>query len=213
MYNLKFKKMDLTNQMRSPGVSYEISGNGDRAYVGRYHHCQRIGVRNLNIATSHDVVGLPRVDQRNLIIQDSGNQSRFTIGFEIEKNRFHRNAVREYPLLAGFENDSSCGVEGVTNILPLVAPSVWRNKVFNMFTEAEKIIDDRFSPSNSDCGGHTTIRVEGMTSDELMKRMRKLTYEEFRELLWPEFCENGETEDECVIAYGWYLRGRESVRW
>ena len=43
--------------------------------------------------------------------------------------------------------------------------------------------------------------------------MRKLTYEEFRELLWPEFCETGETEDDCVIAYGWYLRGRESVRW
>jgi hypothetical protein len=191
MYNLKFNKMNLTNQMRSRGVSYEISGDTIRSFVGRYHHCQRIGVRNLNIATSHDVVGLPRVAQRNLIIQDSGNQSKFTIGFEIEKNRFHRNAVMEYPLLAGFENDSSCGVEGVTNILPLVAPSIWRNKVFNMFTQAEKIIDDRFSPSNSDCGGHTTIRVDGMTSEELIKRIRKfsgLFYAMFRYRLKNHYC-------------------------
>jgi len=139
------------------------------------------------------------VEQRNIILDmGRGVKSRFTIGFEIEKNRFHRNAVTEYPLLAGFEEDSSCGTtssrrgyEAVTNILPLVAPSTWRNKIFNMFTQAEMIIDDRYSPSNTRCGGHMTIRVEGMTSDELMKRMRKfsgLFYAMFRYRLKNSYC-------------------------
>lgn len=190
--------MNLTNQMISRGVEYTTSGDSNRAYVGSYHHCSRMGVRNLNICAPVDVVGLPRVEQRNLIIDRPRVNSRFTIGFEIEKNRFHRNAVMEYPLLAGFEEDSSCGTtssrrgyEAVTNILPLVAPSTWRNKVFNMFAQAEKIIDDRYSPSNTRCGGHMTIRVEGMTSDELMKRMRKfsgLFYAMFRYRLKNSYC-------------------------
>jgi len=199
MYNLKFNKMNLTNQMISRGVEYTTSGDENRAYVGSYHHCSRVGMRNLNICAPRDVVGLPRVEQRNVALESSPFiSSKFTIGFEIEKNRFHRNAVMEYPLLAGFEEDSSCGTtssrrgyEAVTNILPLVAPSVWRNKVFNMFTQAEKIIDDRYSPSNTRCGGHMTIRVEGMTSDELMKRMRKfsgLFYAMFRYRLKNTYC-------------------------
>ena len=198
MYNLKFKKMNLTNQMISRGVEYTTSGDSNRAYVGSYHHCSRVGMRNLNICAPRDVVGLPRVEERNIIIDRPRVNSKFTIGFEIEKNRFHRNAVMEYPLLAGFEEDSSCGTssgrrgyEAVTNILPLVAPSTWRNKVFNMFTQAEKIIDDRYSPSNTRCGGHMTIRVEGMTSDELMKRMRKfsgLFYAMFRYRLKNSYC-------------------------
>ena len=198
MYNLKFNKMNLTNQMISQGVEYSTSGDENRGYVGSYHHCSRMGVRNLNICAPVDVVGLPRVEQRNIIIDGPRVNSKFTIGFEIEKNRFHRNAVMEYPLLAGFEEDSSCGAtssrrgfEAVTNIIPLVAPSTWRNKVFNMFTQAEKIIDDRFSPSNTRCGGHMTIRVEGMTSDELMQRMRKfsgLFYAMFRYRLKNSYC-------------------------
>ena len=191
--------MNLSNQMVSRGVEYTTSGDENRAFVGSYHHCQNIGVRNLNICAPRDVVGLPRVEQRNVTLESSPFiSSKFTIGFEIEKNRFHRNAVMEYPLLAGFEEDSSCGssssrrgYEAVTNILPLVAPSTWRNKIFNMFTQAEKIIDDRYSPSNTRCGGHMTIRVEGMTSDELMKRMRKfsgLFYAMFRYRLKNSYC-------------------------
>ena len=191
--------MNLTNQMIARGVEYTNSGDSNRAYVGSYHHCSRTGVRDLNICAPVDVAGLPRVEQRNITLESAPFiSSRFTIGFEIEKNRFHRNAVMEYPLLAGFEEDSSCGTtsgrrgfEAVTNILPLVGPSTWRNKVFNMFTQAEKIIDDRYSPSNTRCGGHMTIRVEGMTSDELMKRMRKfsgLFYAMFRYRLKNSYC-------------------------
>lgn len=39
--------------------------------------------------------------------------------------------------------------------------------------QAERIIDDRWSPSNSDCGGHITVACEGMSSTELLKKLRK----------------------------------------
>ena len=94
--------------------------------------------------------------------------AKYGIGFEIEKNRLSRGAVREYPLFCGFERDSSCGYEAVTNILPLVGASPWRNKVYSMFVEAERIIDDRWSPSNGTCGGHMSVSVVGMSGDELM---------------------------------------------
>mgnify|MGYP003639945428 FL=1 len=100
--------------------------------------------------------------------------AKYGIGFEIEKNRLSRGAVREYPLFCGFERDSSCGYEAVTNILPLVGASPWRNKVYSMFVEAERIIDDRWSPSNGTCGGHMSVSVVGMSGDELMTRLRPI---------------------------------------
>jgi hypothetical protein len=39
--------------------------------------------------------------------------------------------------------------------------------------QAERVIDDRWSPSNSDCGGHITVACDGMTSSELLKKLRK----------------------------------------
>jgi hypothetical protein len=41
--------------------------------------------------------------------------------------------------------------------------------------QAEKIIDDRYSPSNGDCGGHMTIGVAGMTGDDLREAVRKFS--------------------------------------
>ena len=83
--------------------------------------------------------------------------AKYGIGFEIEKNRLNRGAVHEYPLFCGFERDSSCGYEAVTNILPLVGASPWRNKVYSMFHDAERIIDDRWSSSDISCGGHMSV--------------------------------------------------------
>ena len=167
--------MELTRKMIRDGVEYLNENNTERAYIGNYHHSGRVGIRDLNIASKVDVAGLTRVTDRQNIAEPQNIDyivSKFTIGFEIEKSRLNRGAVREYPLFAGFETDSSCGYEAVTNILPLVKPSVWRNKVFNMFDQAERIIDDRYSPSNADCGGHISIGVSGMSGEELMKKVR-----------------------------------------
>jgi hypothetical protein len=39
--------------------------------------------------------------------------------------------------------------------------------------KAEKIIDDRFSPSDRRCGGHITIACDGLTGEELRTAIRK----------------------------------------
>ena len=118
-----------------------------------------------------DIKGLRCRESKSLIVNNS-NEARFRIGIEIEKTRFHRGAITEYPLFKGFENDGSCGVEAITHVLPLLPKSAWRSKVFNMFHEAEKIIDDNYSPSNYLCGAHVTLSVDGLNATELMELVR-----------------------------------------
>lgn len=142
-------------------------------------------------ATNQDVGGLKSVDRRNINLNGDEYESKFKIGFEVEKIRFHRSAVQEYPLFCGFERDSSCGVEAVTHVLPLIAKSMWRTKIFNMFHEAKRIIEDEYSPSNHKCGGHITISVDGMNGAELMSKVRKFSpilLAIFRKRLTNGFC-------------------------
>jgi len=116
-----------------------------------------------------DIKSLPRRD-RGLIMD--ADVCRYTIGFEIEKSEFAPRAVKRYPLFCGFERDSSCGVEAITNILPLLPPSEWRSKVFSLFYDANKIIDSEYSPTNRDCGGHITIGIKDMYGSDILKRVR-----------------------------------------
>jgi hypothetical protein len=155
------------------GIIYTTTGNSARGQVAHYHGKPSPLHRGLT-PYKDDVSGLKKAQQRDLIKFD-GNlySSRFTIGFEVEKNSLHRTAVREYELFCGFERDGSCGYEAVTHILPLLPPSQWRTKVFDMMHKAERIIDDRFSPSDKRCGGHITIAVDGFDGDELRDAVRK----------------------------------------
>jgi hypothetical protein len=111
---------------------------------------------------------------------------------------FHRNAVKEYELLKGFERDASCGYEAITHVLPLIPAGTWRNKVFDMMHKAERIIDDRYSPSDTRCGGHITLGVVGMSGNELMDATRKysgILYAMFRHRLKNTYCrENNRME-------------------
>ena len=116
---------------------------------------------------------MKNADKRNLVQVGSDFNSRFTIGMDIEKNQLSRGAVREYELLCGFERDGSCGYEAVTNILPLLPASVWRNKVYDMMHKAQRIIEDTYSPSDKRCGGHISLGVEGIDGAELMNLVRK----------------------------------------
>ena len=129
------------------GVQYTCTGEPSRAMVHGWH--QSPSPVKLNKGKLSDVTGLkPSVRQRAILTEQGEQVSRFTIGFEIEKNSFHRNAVREYPLFSGFERDVSCGLEAITNVLPLLPEGKWRNKVFDLFVQAEKILDSRFSPAD-----------------------------------------------------------------
>lgn len=158
------------------GINYEIEGNDNRSVVLGYHEAQRLGLpfRNHN-KTAHnvDLTHLPSKDRANIVADENGEfESRFMIGFEVEKNSFHRRAVTELALFSHYERDSSCGVEAVTNLLPLIGKSTWRNKVFNMFSEAKYVVEDYYSPSDRRCGGHVTLSVQGMNGEELADALR-----------------------------------------
>ena len=157
------------------GIVYTTTGNRDRGQVASYHHKPQPLFLN---KTAHkvDVAGLKPAEQRTAIKFDGREyESRFTIGFEVEKNQLSRNAVREYELFCGFERDGSCGYEAVTHILPLLPSGKWRTKVFDLFHKAEKIIDDRYSPSDRRCGGHVTIACDGLNGAELNDAVRKFS--------------------------------------
>ena len=153
-------------------IVYLKENRQDRSIMHGYH--QSPSPREMHKgAKSYDVQGLKKRDLDNLLTINGDYTSKFTIGIEIEKNRFYRRIYEELNLIKGYETDGSCGYEAITNILPLLPPSNWRNKIFNMFHEAKYIIEDRYSPSNHKCGGHITIRVDGMSSTELHQRLRK----------------------------------------
>jgi hypothetical protein len=159
--------------MSTTGIVYTTTGQRERGSVAGYHRKPEANFLN---KTAHrvDVAGLKPIDQRNAIKFDGSTyDSKFTIGFEVEKNQLSRGAVREYELFCGFETDASCGYEAVTHILPLLPAGQWRTKVYDMMHKAEKIIDDRYSPSDKRCGGHITIAVDGMNGDDLREAVRK----------------------------------------
>jgi hypothetical protein len=173
------------------GIIYTTTGQRDRGEVSSYHRKPQPLFLN---KTKHaiDVAGLKKAEQRSAIKFEGGDyEAKFTIGFEVEKNQLSRNAVKEYELFCGFERDASCGYEAVTHVLPLLPAGKWRTKVFDLMHKAEKIIDDRFSPSDKRCGGHITIAADGFTGEELRAAVRKnsgILYALFRNRLDNRYC-------------------------
>jgi hypothetical protein len=183
----------MNNLQQIQGVTFENTNDYGRGQVMGYHSKPSPIFRNKALPV--DLQGLKAEDRRVIKMEYGINGdeavSKYTIGFEIEKTRLYRGAVQEYPLFCGFERDSSCGYEAVTHVLPLLPKSMWRTKVFNMFKEAEHIIDDRYSPSDYSCGGHITIAVDGMTGDELMAKIRpyaSILLSVFRKRLTNRYC-------------------------
>jgi hypothetical protein len=155
------------------GIEYKVTGQRVRGQVQGYHR-KPDPLNHARGAKHVDVAGLKASKVREELTFDGMDYAaKYTIGFEVEKNQLHRNAVHEYELFCGFETDGSCGYEAVTHILPLLPASTWRTKVFDMMHKAEKIVDDRFSPSDKRCGGHITIAVQGMDGDQLREAVRK----------------------------------------
>ncbi len=172
-------------------IQYITTGDYNRNRVVGYHRSPSPNHLGKG-AKNGDVSTLKSAEKRNLIEVGNGDyDSKFTIGFEIEKTRFSRGAVTEYALFAGFERDGSCGYEAITHILPLLPKGVWRNKVFNMMYEAKRIIEDSHSPSDTRCGGHITLAVDGMSGEQVMDGLRKYSgvmYALFRRRLQNGYC-------------------------
>ena len=155
------------------GVIYDLTGDNGRGEIANYH--RKPSPLFLNKSKHKiDVSGLKIATQRTAVKFDGAEYvSKYTIGIEVEKNSLHRGAVKEYALFCGFERDGSCGYEAVSHILPLLPSGLWRTKVYNMFHQAERIIDDRFSPSNLTCGGHISVGVDGISGKGLNLLMRR----------------------------------------
>ena len=158
-------------------ITYTTEGDSNRGRVLSWNWAKRNGLpyRFLDKTPfEYDMTHMSSQERNltTLVTEEGEIESKFTIGFEVEKNSFNRDAVKEYPLFSHFETDGSCGVEGVSNVLPLIGKSVWRNKILNMFSEAKHILEDEFSPSDINCGGHINLAVKGMSGGELADAMR-----------------------------------------
>jgi len=114
-------------------------------------------------------------------------KSKYTIGFEVEKNEFPTD-TKVTNLFKGFERDGSCGVEAITNILPLLPRSLWRMKVYDMFHQAQEFID---VPCDSRCSTHMHIGIDGMNGEEIRDTISPymgIMYALFRKRLANSFC-------------------------
>lgn len=152
----------------SRGIQYKLTGESIRGDITPYHY--KAPPLDYSVgAEEYDLQGMSRPAKSKLIMDGA---SRFRIGFEIEKVSLDRDALREYELFCGFERDSSCGYEAVTHVLPLLPKGVWRDKVFDIMDKANRIIDDRYSPSDVRCGGHINISVIGHTPYEVLNKIR-----------------------------------------
>jgi len=157
--------------MKNLGIEYKVTGQPERGEVASYHRKPQPLFLN-KTPFSVDVAGLKKPEQKSIKFDGHEYASKFTIGFEVEKTLLHRNAVREYELFCGFERDASCGYEAVTHVLPLLPAGQWRTKVYDMIHKAERIIDERYSPSDKRCGGHITIAADGFSGSELLSSVR-----------------------------------------
>ncbi len=92
-----------------------------------------------------------------IYLSDNGSKSplaKYTVGFEVEKTEIDGlcEIGEEYepqPLFAGWETDSSCGVEGITNVY-----SLEKLETFAQHARESWYLDE---PCNSKCGGHINI--------------------------------------------------------
>lgn len=126
--------------------------------------------------------------------------NKYFIGFEIEKIAFEVNGstldekgdyVGACDFFSGYETDSSCGVEAISNIFPL-DQGEGRFKTFVAMHDntAQQVIG---SPVNSSCGGHMSVSVEDMSSRILYVRLSNyagLLYAMFRYRLTNSYCRN-----------------------
>tara|TARA_R100001463_G_scaffold76672_10_gene130871 strand:+ start:829 stop:1824 length:996 start_codon:yes stop_codon:yes gene_type:complete len=199
----------------STGITYQNTGLTSRGTLRGYHASPSPNFIN-KTPYNVDLRGLKPTEKRRLLTFEGGEfHSKYAVGFEIEKtyfNRFNENQrgsrIGELALFKGFELDSSCGVEAITHILPLLPRGLWRNKVYNMFHQAKHILEDEFSPSNSDCGGHITLSCKGLTSTELFSKVAKysgLIMSLYRMRLTNSYCNHNMTFN--TTNYDWINGG------
>jgi hypothetical protein len=131
--------------------------------------------------------------------------SPFLIGFEIEKTsifgyRDEGETIGEYDLIAGWELDGSCGVEGVTNCYDLLTPSV-----MGLFEQHVREANDVLAePCDSSCGGHINVSWQGKSPRETLAAFKvyaPLWYALFRKRLNNTYCRQDKKIEDQGIKY------------
>ena len=187
--NIEFNQIPKTNKVMEK--IYQLTGDSARGVVQQYHS-KPSPLKHSAGAGKADIKCFGRKKKRLTLEEWGGSyESRYTIGMEVEKTSLHRDSIHEHILFTGIERDGSCGYEAVTHILPLIPESKWRNKVFALMWDAEKIIDDRYSAGDNSCGGHITVGVQGMNGDELREKLRPyagILYALFRHRIKNRYC-------------------------
>ena len=194
----------MKNRISKIGKNYKLDVDSisiERKTLRGYKTLPPITMEN-ETRFSVDVEDLPR----NYYVESRNNyQSKYAIGFEIEKNYINCNdgsvvydsdrydtsmIITENRMMRGTETDCSCGVEMVTMPLPLLPNSFWRNKVIDAFWDMERQLD---SPADYRCGGHIHLSMHGKTPNELRKLMRivmPVMYAIHRQRLVNGYCYN-----------------------
>jgi len=167
----------------------EVDGDGDileskyAVYcedVDEYYHIDYCYYSELTGCHYRHLENLPKLDSDSVICgyhdspeaKDLSNGSKFKIGFEIEKLNFFGNdsegdKIGEYNIFKGFELDSSCGVEAITNILPL--HSCPENDVFNWMNEAKDVINSEY---DRNCGGHINLSCSNLSGSDFYDKLK-----------------------------------------
>jgi len=131
--------------------------------------------------------------------------SPFLIGFEIEKTNIfgycsEGDEIGGFDLIAGWELDGSCGVEGVTNCYDLLDPSIMA--MFKRHVnEAEDVLAE---PCDSSCGGHINISWQSKTPRETLAAFRvyaPLWYALFRKRLNNTYCREDKKIEDRGVKY------------
>lgn len=131
--------------------------------------------------------------------------SGWLVGYEVEKHnaggaRCRGDSVEVCDLFAGWETDSSCGVEGLTNVYDPV--DVTCQATFNQHAEQARSL--LASPVGRDCSGHINISHASLSGDEIVRRFREgpaaLVYALWRYRLGNTYCSDNRRLTEGIHA-------------
>ena len=119
-------------------------------YADEYYSSREASIRSDVIQEYHSA---PK--PAKYILEEDVALAKYTIGFEVEKSSVDGcteagSYVDPEPLFAGWETDSSCGVEGITHVY-----SLNNTETFKRHLQASDLVDEE---ADSDCGGHINFQ-------------------------------------------------------
>lgn len=209
----QFVDSNTVYQARRAGGYYstpEAAQEADQSYMEQIEK-DRIRQERVQRRLLHSYHSGPSSD----LILDA-DKSAWRVGFEIEKTQLpERTEERieghgtealfpECPLIAKYEEDSSCGYEMITHVVPLEPDNT---KVLKAINQANEVIN---LPWNSNCGGHINISHKYMdryTLGKLFADHAGLLYSVYRHRLRSNYIRSEDYPE--VLSLGYLKDGED----